>query len=282
MSGDQPPPDPWASPLPPGESPPASPPPPPVAPPSPYAGSPYSPTPSAPTAGSPVPYGYGYPYGYGPQAPPSDLPRRTDAVSVAALVCGCLLLFPLAVVLGVVGVVRTNRPELSGRGLAVAGIVLGVLGGVVGLVVTASVLFLNSDAGQEVVGLATGDTVYVNDLARGDCFQAPAGGDLVTVIDTVDCALPHDLEVFVVDEVFATSGPGSPYPGQEDVADRADEDCKAAFETFVGTPYDDSSLDFFTIYPSEETWDRLDDRTVVCSVGDPDTTTTGTLEGARR
>ena len=204
-------------------------------------------------------------------------------MSVAALVCGCLLLFPLAVVLGVVGVVRTSRPERSGRGLAVAGLVLGVLGGFVALAVTASVLFLRSDAGQDVVGLATGDTVYVSDLALGNCFQAPASGDLVTVIDTVDCALPHDLEVFVVDEeLFASAAPGAPYPGQADVADRADEDCRAAFETFVGTPYDDSALDFFTIYPSEATWDRHDDRTVVCSVGDPHVATTGTLEGAQR
>jgi Septum formation/Domain of unknown function (DUF4190) len=224
-------------------------------------------------------YGYGYPTYVPVEAAVS---RRTDPVSVAALVCGCLLLAPLAVVLGIIGIVRTRRPDRGGRGLAIAGLVLGAVGVLIGAGVIASVLFARSDTGHEVIGLATGDTVYVGDLAEGDCFQAPTA-DLLKTVDTVDCTTPHDLEVYVVGPgQFADLGARAPYPGETTLSKEAAATCQQAFEGFVGTPYDESELDFYTIYPSRETWENEQDRAVTCSVGNPEARTTGTLEGARR
>jgi hypothetical protein len=68
---------------------------------------------------------------------PEDKPR-TDGISIAAMVCGILSFFVpvlglvlaiLAIIFGGVGLGRTNRnPELKGRGMAITGLVLGIVG----------------------------------------------------------------------------------------------------------------------------------------------------------
>lgn len=70
-----------------------------------------------------------------PSGPPLPAPSGTDGFSVAALVFGILALVPVAVPLGVIGLVRTRHGARRGRGLAIAGLVLstvwvGVLVGV--------------------------------------------------------------------------------------------------------------------------------------------------------
>ena len=67
-----------------------------------------------------------------------DDERPTDRLSIAAMICGILcflgpasglVLAILAIVFGGVGIGRTNRnPELKGRGMAITGLVLGILG----------------------------------------------------------------------------------------------------------------------------------------------------------
>lgn len=68
----------------------------------------------------------------------SDGERRTDGISIAAMICGILSFFVpvvglvlaiLAIVFGGIGIGRTNRnPELKGRGMAITGLILGILG----------------------------------------------------------------------------------------------------------------------------------------------------------
>lgn len=76
-----------------------------------------------------------------PAAPPSA-PRGTDGVAIAALVASLLALGPVAIVLGVVALRRTRRSGTPGRGLAVAGVVIGSLGTVVLLVLVIAWLAL--------------------------------------------------------------------------------------------------------------------------------------------
>ena len=67
-----------------------------------------------------------------------DEGKRTDGLSIAAMVCGILSFFVpvlgivlaiLAIVFGGIGIGRTNRdPDLRGRGMAITGLVLGILG----------------------------------------------------------------------------------------------------------------------------------------------------------
>lgn len=82
------------------------------------------------------------------EAPPrggADRPSGQNGPAIAALVCGVLglvfflvpvlglLLAVVALVLGIVGLRRTRDPATAGRGLAIAGIVTGALGTLIGL-----------------------------------------------------------------------------------------------------------------------------------------------------
>lgn len=66
--------------------------------------------------------------------------RRTNGFAVASLVIGILwvggLGSILALVLGIMGLKQVNRSGQSGKGLAIAGIVLGSLGILTAIVVT--------------------------------------------------------------------------------------------------------------------------------------------------
>src|SRR5215471_14351758 len=64
----------------------------------------------------------------------SDRPQRVSALAVSSLVFGVLCCIPglglIAVILGAAGLIQTRDPEkrLTGRTLAVVGVILGLLG----------------------------------------------------------------------------------------------------------------------------------------------------------
>jgi len=118
----------------------------------------------------------------------------------------------------------------------------------------------------------------VFEVAVGDCFNnegevaADETGE-VSDIPAVPCAEPHDNEIF---HLFDLAGDEFPV----DVDTLADDGCYAQFATFVGLEYEASTLDYFPIMPTAETWSQ-GDREVICSVF-AETQTTGTLAGAAR
>ncbi len=65
---------------------------------------------------------------------PNAIPRpRTSGTAIASLVCGLLGCIPFltglaAVVLGIFGIRSTRDPLVTGRGMAIAGLILGALG----------------------------------------------------------------------------------------------------------------------------------------------------------
>jgi hypothetical protein len=61
-----------------------------------------------------------------PPAAPHPATPGTDGVCVAALVTGLLGLGIVPIVLGVVGIASARRCSARGRGMAIAGVVLGV------------------------------------------------------------------------------------------------------------------------------------------------------------
>lgn len=80
------------------------------------------------TPGGYPPPGAGAPVGYG-MAPTG----RTSGMAIASLVCGLLLCIPvvsqlLAILFGFLGLKDTGKPGVSGKGLAIAGLILGLLG----------------------------------------------------------------------------------------------------------------------------------------------------------
>lgn len=130
----------------------------------------------------------------------------------------------------------------------------------------------------------TGEIVEASDagvmtLRVGDCltsFAAFEGTDVMTV-PTGPCAEPHEVEVFA-----RTVLPAGSFPGVAAVQSSAEEFCMAEFGDFVGTPWEDSVLDFSSLTPSQDGWERLDDRELLCLILDPEGPVTGSLEGAAR
>lgn len=101
------------------------------------------------------PYGYGFPaqgpYGYGYGPPPMT---STNGLAIASMVLGIIWIYwlgsLLAVVFGHVALSQIKRnPYQTGRGMAIAGLVLGYLGLAMLLLVVVAVI---ATTGQESVG----------------------------------------------------------------------------------------------------------------------------------
>ncbi|WP_147796629.1 DUF4190 domain-containing protein [Cellulomonas sp. Y8] len=130
--------------------------------------------------GYPAPGG-GYPGGGYPQAPysPNQYQQapRTDGVSIAALVTGILGTGVVAIVLGILGLRRTKRDGTQGRGLAIAGLVLGGLGVlswvVIGVTVGAAIASHNNRMADLRSSCASGDMEACDDLY----FDSSSGSD---------------------------------------------------------------------------------------------------------
>lgn len=111
----------------------------------------------------------------------------------------------------------------------------------------------------------------------GACINsADVSGDEITDIPTVDCSEEHDAQVF-----FKFDMDDGDFPGNEAVSTAAQEKCIPAFGDFVGTDYQESSLDIRFIGPSQDTWDQADDREVICFLVTMDgSTSTESFEGS--
>lgn len=117
----------------------------------------------------------------------------------------------------------------------------------------------------------------VLDLTVGDCLRrSDLQPEQIENIATVSCGDPHDAEIFA-----STQLPEGDYPGELAVRTAAEDFCLPEFETFVGISYLDSELEVYPLMPTEDGWNSLDDREILCIVVSP-TDVTGTLEGAAR
>lgn len=126
----------------------------------------------------PLPPGPGRPF-----APRPPVRAPYDGVSVAALASGLTCCAaPVAVVLGIVGLVRTTDGRRRGLWAAVTGLVLGVAGMVVWVVVL---------IGGTVALLGT---TSEGDAVPGDCLDVTRAFD-GTDVRWSDCYAPHDAEV---------------------------------------------------------------------------------------
>ncbi len=111
-------------------------------------------------------------------------------------------------------------------------------------------------------GCSSDSADSVLELQVGDCAnQSDLQGDQVESVPAIDCSEEHDAEIFA-EHVFS----GDDYPGVETVQAESQETCLKEFETFIGLPYEESSLPFTMLYPSEQSWNDADDRTTLCIV----------------
>lgn len=94
----------------------------------------------------------------------------------------------------------------------------------------------------------------------GDCFDDTFfSADEISEVPGVPCSEPHDNEVYALFDI-----PGDTWPGDDEVEMAADEGCYERFAAAIGASYEESVLMYTTMYPSRESWDRLDDREVIC------------------
>jgi hypothetical protein len=114
-------------------------------------------------------------------------------------------------------------------------------------------------------------------VSVGDCLSEAASEGEVSAVPIVPCSEPHDAEIYHDFQLEGTD-----YPGDEQVTTLADEGCFAAFEDFVGVPYDASTLEMTYYPPTEGSWNEVDDRLISCLILDPEGQTTDSLEGAER
>ncbi|MBE3002198.1 septum formation family protein [Nocardiopsis sp. HNM0947] len=116
-------------------------------------------------------------------------------------------------------------------------------------------------------------------LRVGDCLNEMESNpdETVSEVPKVDCEEPHDFEVYETTDLDGDST----FPGEEEVAGLADEACVDAFEGFVGVEWEESTLEYTTLFPTAEGWEDHNDREALCLVFDPAGQTEGTLDNAR-
>jgi hypothetical protein len=105
----------------------------------------------------------------------------------------------------------------------------------------------------------------------GQCFdtdQFAAGSAIdLSSVRIVDCAQPHQQEVYAIAEQPAD--PGAPYPGDDVLGAFAEDSCLMAFTNYTGLDYRSSHYDIANARPDKAAWDR-GERTIICALHDVD------------
>jgi hypothetical protein len=203
-----------------------------------------------------------YPQGQWPAQPPWGAPTKTNTCALLALIFS-FFCFPAGLVLGIVALSQLKRSQDTGRGLAIAGIVISSLW----IPLIALFIGLGVSGAFDDYGVQTGTVSDATTTTVGDCMLSSDNGFPNAV---VLCSDPHDQEVYFVGAL----GSGE-YPGDAAVFDRADEICHREFSGYVGRGYATSDYDYDYYAPDSDEWDISEERRVVCVITPTDSTTTG-------
>lgn len=106
--------------------------------------------------------------------------------------------------------------------------------------------------------------VDVGSDAVGKCLDfEDFEGEEVATLPEVPCDTPHSHEIFAVEQVG-----GDTYPGFEELEAEAMALCFGAFEDYVEINPVDSDFFISWLVPTLTSWDRDDDREVICVAGE--------------
>ncbi|MGW3038996.1 DUF4190 domain-containing protein [Kitasatospora sp. NPDC001159] len=279
--------DPWAPPSdqPPQAAPPSSqappqPPPPPLP-----AGGWATAAPSAQSGLRPGPP-YPYPYPYGSPSPYDPQPeRRTNGFAVGSLATGLSLLSPVALVFGIIALTQINRRKERGRGMAVTGLVLGVVGTVL-LALLMGAGDFGSARDNRYAQKPPAGSVRWSALKAGDCYNSPAGSaatdgsgdETVYWVRRVPCSDPHHGEVAGTAKVLDDKGP---YPGETVMRERAAALCRTVLDDYALDQWAvPDGMDDVYLYPTSGNW-AAGERYVTCAYEDRDDQHLGTVRTDR-
>ncbi|MET9399488.1 DUF4190 domain-containing protein [Kitasatospora sp. NPDC002965] len=227
--------------------------------------------------------------GYQPGFAYTPAPTGTSGFAVAALVTGLFCLWPPALVLAIVALVRISKRNQRGRGMAVTGLVLGVFGAIVTLVafIGFAVLGIQAEERERDQPPRPAGAVSWGSLRTGDCFtRADPGSDaaegspgVVYWVLKKPCSAPHQGEVAGI--VPMPDEGSSEYPGETAVRDRAIELCLPVRDAYA--------LDFWAVpegmnpseyYPGRDNW-QAGDHEVICVLEDARAEHLGTVRTDR-
>jgi hypothetical protein len=225
---------------------------------------------------APAPYGYGY--GYTGSGGTNGLAAAALATGIGGIFIG--LSAPVAIGLGIAALVQINRRQQAGKGMAIAGLVIGSLVTIGYAVLIGLVIVLGSTGADDygspepVSSYSTGPTTSVDDLAVGECFD---DGNQEDEVVRQPCTLAHDGELVAI-----VTPPAGAYPGDSGVDKAADRACAPAFGTYVGKSRDESELylDWWT--PDKTTWNHGDRRVFCAAYGPNDEKLTSTVKNSHR
>lgn len=125
----------------------------------------------------------------------------------------------------------------------------------------------SGDAPRDDEGNVTEEAnIDVFSLSVGDCMPESDTTGEITDVDVVKCTEPHVDEVFYEFEL-----PDGDLPSDDEITAAVEKECVPAFNEYVGSDYyEESTLDFWWITPTADTWSQLNDRLVQCIVYQPD------------
>jgi|GEM_PF-828108 len=115
---------------------------------------------------------YGQP-GPGYQMPGAMQTRKTSGAAITSLVCGLLFCIPgltgiIAVITGLIGMSSTSKPNVGGRGMAITGLILGLLS-IGGWSFAGYKLY---GVAQEGMAIADDGKAFANDVIAGNYTSA--------------------------------------------------------------------------------------------------------------
>lgn len=208
------------------------------------------------------------PEGHGPPLPTSSPAPKTSGLAIASLVLGIIGGIVLSIIFGFVALGQIRRGERTGKGMAIAGLVLSGLW-VVGAVTAFALVMATSAERDESGQVVESGSVDIMDLRVGDCIVTLEEADEVFTLDLVPCTESHAGEVYGVFDLT-----GDTYPSTTELDSEAGQGCVDLLLSYSEEAYDDASIEIFYFYPSEEGWPG--DREVVCVA----THTSGTMSSS--
>lgn len=204
-------------------------------------------------------------YAPGWQTPGPTPRRRTDGLAVASFVTSVVGLGLVGIGLGVAALVRVRRGAAQGRGLALAGVAIGVVWTAVQAVVVVSLVGAYLTSRPLPLALDGPRDAYATQLSTGHCLADLPPDGAVGQVQVVPCDRPHAAQV-VSEFRFA---PDAVWPGQPDADALVAAGCELSADEV------EAGLDAVTWAPTEESW-ADGDRTGLC-VAHRGTAFTGSL-----
>lgn len=203
--------------------------------------------------GAPPPY-----YSAGPAGPRSGSALTALVLGILGLL-GIFLNALLAIVFGIVALVRSRGNGTRGKVMASIGIALGVIW--TGL----TVLII-------VVAVHNGTYGNIGRVQTGGCFDSTQQGTISSQVQFTPCTQPHNGQVV---GTFVLAG-GSAWPGRLVISREASTGCSAMLSSVLQQHSLASGIRWLYYYPDSHSWSS-GDRSASCVLMDPNAKHTGSL-----